>query len=117
MESARRAKGLSQAEAIRYTGDIIASSALSLAEHERREMSIDKLKLLAGLYEVRTEWLVTGVGPRMINEPDAPELDESTTQEPEPEEREEREEREPDPITLVRPKPHGRSGRRRPKRA
>lgn len=64
------AKGLSQAEAVRYTNNVVASSTLSMAERERREMSIDKLKLLAGLYEVRPEWIVTGVGPRMISEPD-----------------------------------------------
>ncbi len=105
---ARQAAGLSQAEAIRYTGNVIAKSALSLAERERREMQIDKLKRLAGLYGVRTEWLVTGAGPRMLNDPDegeASEPDETPASEA-PEE----------PMELLRPRTQGKR-RRHPKRA
>ena len=70
LKSARLAKGLSQAEACRYTQNVIPDSALSLAERECREIGVDKLRLLAGLYGVRTVWLVTGTGPRMLSEPD-----------------------------------------------
>lgn len=70
LESARLAKGLSQAQAIHYTHHTISPSALSLAEQEQREISIDKLDRLAGLYGVRLVWLTHGTGPRMISEPD-----------------------------------------------
>lgn len=105
-ESARLAAGLSQAEAVRYTGDVIGKSALSLAERERREMRIEKAKRLAGLYGVRVEWLITGAGPRMLDEPD--EDAEPTA-----------EDLAPLPATppLVPPQGHRRRPTRRPKRA
>lgn len=70
LRSARLSAGLSQAEAIRYTHGIIDKTGLSMAERELREIRMPRLKRLAGLYGVRVYWLISGMGPRMIDDPD-----------------------------------------------